>query len=245
MGHVAIQIIIAEAILIVLGLALGRPPRWGWAIIIAVVALAVSATGDAQAMVILGLIALVCFGRGIHLLTRRQILRGIILVLLALPLGGTGPAFQGWPPMSGLYERQFRDLVAYQIHLGKQRADPQGKPRYVRPGRNEHGMVRLLGVQVPLLVWEDRRPGFGVDYAQPNSSDAFEAWLVPHRLPPFPYNHLVSLPSFYADETGAIRKVDVCTPGERCPPDAPIVYTVTEAHLEDIAVRIRSASGGR
>jgi hypothetical protein len=245
-SYLAPQILIAEAILIMLALALGKPTRWGWAIIIGIISLAVSATGETQAVVILGLLAFVCIGRGIQLVISRQIPRGIVLILLAIPLGGTGPAFRGWPPMSGLYERDFRDLVAYQIHLGKRRADPQGRPRYVRPGRDERGWVKLLGVQVPFLRWGDHLPWvFALDYTQPRSSDSFETWLVPHRFPSFPYNHLVSLPTLYADETGTIRKVDVCTPGERCPPDAPVVYRVTEADLEDIAGRIRSASGGR
>lgn len=246
MGHVAPQILIAEALLIVLGLTLGRPPRGVVAIVIAIVAFAVSATGETQAVVILGVVTLVCIGRGIHLVTTRQVPRGIILLLLAIPLGAAGPAFRGWPPLSGLYEREFRDFVAYQIYRGKRKADPQGKPRYEPPGRGEYDRLKLKGVQVSFLRWVDEDPGhFAVDYAQPSSSDAFEAWLVPYRLPFFPYNHLVTLPSLYGDETGEVRKVDVRTPGEKCPPDAPVVYTITEAHLEEIAVRVRSASGPR
>ncbi len=58
--------------------------------------------------------------------------------------------------------------------------------------------------------------------------ESFTILVLPDKLPPFPYNQLVSMPTFRADQTGQIRMLLVHNNFEECPADAPVVHVVDE-----------------
>jgi hypothetical protein len=49
---------------------------------------------------------------------------------------------------------------------------------------------------------------------------------MPNRFPFFPYNYLLSQPSYRADETGQIRMIYVHNENKLCPENAPVVMNV-------------------
>lgn len=65
--------------------------------------------------------------------------------------------------------------------------------------------------------------------------ESFTILVVPDKLPPFPYNQLVSMPTFRADQTGQIRMLLVHDNYEECPADAPVVHVVDEKEWNSYA----------
>lgn len=58
--------------------------------------------------------------------------------------------------------------------------------------------------------------------------ESFTILVLPDKLPPFPYNQLVSMPTFRADQTGQIRMLLAHNNFQECPADAPVVHVVDE-----------------
>lgn len=86
-------------------------------------------------------------------------------------------------------------------------------------------------------LWNEMRRGchwraeskFEVVYY--NENHRFVIFLTPHALPIFPFNLITEMPSFRADQTGAIRMCFVHWNGEKCPEEAPVVHIVDPAEI--------------
>jgi hypothetical protein len=129
--------------------------------------------------------------------------------------------FVGWFPGRTDHRDSLRYLFAYESEIGKKHAGPDGAPRYVALERTDFGTI------VP------SRDGAHTPVPQPHlffelgpDARSWKAWYVPSRFPPFPANYLVSLPTFFVDESGRIRALQVHEP-VRCPEDAPVIATVS------------------
>ncbi len=64
--------------------------------------------------------------------------------------------------------------------------------------------------------------------------ETFTILVLPDKLPAWPYNLLVSMPSLRADQTGQIRLILVHNNFEECPPDAPVVHIVDKQEVSDL-----------
>jgi hypothetical protein len=179
----------------------------------------------------------------------RLIPAGVILVLAAIGLGATGPAFIGWWPEGRISrtEGDLKDLVAYQILTAKEQAKEGGAIIYEKPlsdegrlGSKDHPTFDKM--KFNFLYWKEgnRFQHYQTVFQLGPEAKSFKVWVVPFGLPFFPYNHLTSLPSFYADQTGAIRMVRVHDGGEKCPEDAPVYYQVGQEDFKRVAERLRT-----
>ena len=134
----------------------------------------------------------------------RLIAAGLLTCLTALALVGLNFAFLGWWPGESYTEQAIKRAVALELHAGL--PDRSGQ---VHPGATPD-------------------PGYYFDeeFKFGPGGKSFQWWVWPKRMPFFPYNYLVTLPSFYADQTGQIRMIRVHKTGQRCPPDAPVYFRV-------------------
>lgn len=160
----------------------------------------------------------------------RLVSAGAVTALAGMGVGGLAFAFIGWWPGEGYVEHDLKRLVAYQVARGKQHKDTAGNPQY------EAFPVARDGSAPPRFVFEELglihlRPAsatghwyFATEFRLGPGARSFEVWVWPRRMPIFPYNYLVTLPSFYADETGQIRMLRVHWAGQRCPPNALAYY---------------------
>jgi len=203
--------------------------RW----LIAVVVVAILLTGineglSAMLMLVFGPYALV---RGVRLLVwgakalhppekrstylahaspARLLTASLLTCLMAIALVGMNFAFVGWWPGEYYLEQRIKQVIALElVNANKQQA---GDAVYQLPELRMAGTV------------------YDQEFKLGPGGKSFQAWVWPKRMPFFPYNYLVTLPSFYADQTGQLRMIRVHNPGQRCPPDAPVYYRV---HPED------------
>jgi hypothetical protein len=130
--------------------------------------------------------------------------------------------FLGWYPGRTDHRDTLRWLVAYESETGKKHLGPDGAPRYAALERSEDGLViPELGGRGRVFVRGDR---FVVELGP--DARSWKAWYLPSRFPPFPAKLLVSLPTFFVDESGRIRALQVHE-AVRCPEDAPVIETVS------------------
>ncbi len=200
-----------------------------WAVVAAVVAIFLTGINEgfsAMLMLIFGPYALVrgvrliLWGvgalrppekRAVHLAHAspgRLIGAGSLTCLATVALVGMNFAFVGWWPGEGFVEKGLKRMVASTLVEGNERKDASGSSLYQPP---EIGILRR---------------NFHDEFKLAPGGKSFQLWVWPDRMPFFPYNYLVTLPSFYADQTGQIRMIRVHKNGQRCPPDAPVYYRV-------------------
>jgi len=140
----------------------------------------------------------------------RLLTAGLLTCLTAVALVGLNFAFVGWWPGEYYLEQRIKQVVALElVNANKQQA---GDAVYQLPELRMAGTV------------------YDQEFKLGPGGKSFQARVWPKRMPFFPYNYLVTLPSFYADQTGQLRMIRVHKPGQRCPPNAPVYYRV---HPED------------
>jgi hypothetical protein len=111
--------------------------------------------------------------------------------------------------------------------------------RYGETYRQQHGVVRFEPLDIGSIpgrfVFTDgdfnfpshgREDEWDAQFLPGPSGRTFHVFVIPQGFPFFPWNLLVTRPSFYADQTGKIRAIQVHSP-RPCPPDGPVVDLVT------------------
>jgi hypothetical protein len=148
---------------------------------------------------------------------------GAALAVVTLFLMGQAIAFVGyWPSYAGREKyQQFQRFVAHQLAYAERQVSQTGTRQYQRMTGEE---LR----QSPFSVLAG--PSFRIDYGPGERS--FTAYLVPGRFPFFPYNYLTSQPSYRADQSGQIRRVDVHWQDALCPPEAPVSMTIGQEEIK-------------
>lgn len=156
---------------------------------------------------------------------------GAVLAVIALFLMGQAIAFVGyWPGYAGRERLQaFHRFVAHQLAYAKRQES--------RTGIRQYQQLRGKELREYLFSTLDS-PAFRIDYGPGGGS--FTAHLVPRRFPFFPYNYLTSLPSYRADQSGQIRMVQVHWPDSLCPPDAPVVMSVSQEDIKTARERLEA-----
>lgn len=159
----------------------------------------------------------------------RLILSGSLLVLMAAALTGLSFAFVTWWPSENYAEGNLREIVAFQLAHGQQHKDAQGRPQFAALQPQESGNRPFEGGPYTLFLNLHGQGGryFGAEFKLGDHGHTFQMWVWPRRMPFFPYNYLITLPSFYADHTGHIRVIRVRHTGQRCPADAPVNSRIT------------------
>jgi hypothetical protein len=159
---------------------------------------------------------------------RRLLPAGALLLALTTILVSWISAMSGWyfyTMADSEIQGELKKLLVHQF----QYADEQ---------RRQHGVARF---EPPIL---DGFPGGitfeNVDFNFPPvglrykcaanfflgpGGRTFKVLVVPQQFPLFPWRYVVTRPSFYADQTGKIRAIQVHAP-RPCPPDAPVVEQV-------------------
>jgi hypothetical protein len=183
----------------------------------------------------------------------RLALAGTALILATAFFTGQAFAFIMWDPAPDTVEEHLRDLVAYQIHMGKQHEISEGRVRF-----EPLVFTRTGGRQVPTVsnyIFYSLSPdppfrtgmlpnAYRMEFTLGQDARSFRVWVWPDRFPDFPYAQLyrMTLPSFYADESGNIRATRVNQAGQRCPEDAPISYRVNDQDLHRMARELDGAA---
>ncbi len=163
----------------------------------------------------------------------RLIASSLVTTAVTVFLAGLGFSAIGWRPDAYYAEHSLKRLVAYQLAVGKEHQDANGNPQY-EPASEDPDNPRLL-------IFENLRTGgsfatdFRISFRISPDGRSFQAWVWPTRMPFFPYNYMVTLPSYYADQTGQIRMIRVHHAGQRCPPDAPVYY---DSRPEDLRAAV-------
>lgn len=165
--------------------------------------------------------------RPAHLSRARSVrlLSGALLIwLTAILLAGMNFAFLNWWPDDFGAERDLKRVVAYELQRGLAHLDALGQPQFEAPLLSEPDKYTPSYASIGniRLSWR----GYASDFKLGPQTQSFQVWIWPRRMPPFPYNYLITLPSFYADQTGQLRVIRVHKSGQRCPPDAPVYYRV-------------------
>jgi hypothetical protein len=140
---------------------------------------------------------------------------GLLTCLTAVALVGLNFAFVGWWPDDNYMERDLKRAVALELVKANEQKASAGAALYRPPE------FRIADSRMGMRSWY-----FEHEFKLGPGGKSFQLWVWPKRMPFFPYNYLVTLPSFYADQTGQLRMIRVHKNGQRCPPDAPVYYRV-------------------
>ncbi len=163
-------------------------------------------------------------GKSIRLITC-----GLLIIIMAIGIVGLNIVFVGQRRQSNstsIIENDLRELVKYQLKVGEVHREKSGVVLYEEPDtRNEGGPYIFKGNYFfpGERFWRIRHWSeyWGIEFTIGKDGKAFEIFIWPKRFPLFPYNYLISYPSFFADQTGNLRYIRVHSP-IRCPRDAPI-----------------------
>ena len=132
------------------------------------------------------------------------------------------------------YTRDYRQyvgtlerLVKYQLEEGQRHKEEFGIIQYPTPLAQIPGNEHTLSFSKVRFRFYDSMslPKMRAEFVSNEDMSSFKVFVYPNELPFYPWNKLVGGYSFYADESGAIREVEVTRP-ERCPEDAPIIKQV-------------------
>ena len=159
----------------------------------------------------------------------RLLAAGGLLAIAAVALAGQTVAFLSWSPSEGRVEQELTELLAFQARRAAAFDPAAGATRFAAPRIEPDGRLSFDGFE-PVSLHATRRPtGWGsvyeVRFVLGAGGDTYQVWAYPDRFPPLPYAWIyrITLPSYYADETGRLRAVRVSRKGELCPADAPVV----------------------
>jgi len=242
-----------------------------WKILMAIIMIIVSGVSEGIGMLVMIIFGIIALVRGLEMVwwglsalrqkeerkprlvtanPIRLMPAGIILAVAAIGLGGIGPAFVGWYPERNVSrtELDLKDLIAYQLLMAKEHTGTEGAPVYQPPISDEKGSFSKAHpsferIEFSSLNWGEgnRFRHYQTDFQLGPSGKSFQVRVIPYGFPFFPYRYFVSLPSFYGDQTGAIRMIRVNHAGQKCPEDAPVYYQVGKDDLKRVAERLRPA----
>ena len=167
----------------------------------------------------------------------RLIFAGAFLIPSALFLFGMAVFFLS--SLGGPYyhrageEQMLKDFVAYQSAYAKIEKEKTGIERFHRITKNN---------PAPDYIDEFVYGRYKVQIEYGEGDKSFTVHVLPSYLPPFPYNHMTSRPSYLGDETGRIRMIRVHDKEQLCPADAPVVMKAEPEDIEKAYFRILSSN---
>jgi hypothetical protein len=169
---------------------------------------------------------------------------GLLVSAAAIAAGGAAVAFVGYWPFEDWAARDLRRAVAIVIAKGRLAAGPDGAPRYPEPiTRSADGGWAIGDERVQLYQLKKQSFGafgyFDLEGSRGPEGRSFVIRATPERYPFPPYHLLVSLPAFYADESGKVRAIECRGAGRPCPSDAPVAFEVGEDEVEEALRRLR------
>ena len=153
---------------------------------------------------------------------------GALLVIVSIFLGGFAFAFIGYFARSPRYtEETLETYMTYNIANARIVKERTGEMRF---------LADIPAYYPPGLI--GRTQSFQLEYSQDYKS--FVVYVLPiDKFPFFPYNYLVSLPSYRGDDSGQIRMIHTHNEQDRCPADAPVVNTISEEAILEAMAEIR------
>ncbi len=163
----------------------------------------------------------------------RLILCGVLTIIMVSGLFGMNIAFinsHSHLSLKSIVEKDLTELVLYQLQMGEKNREKFGEVRYENPKRGkfaalEFGDKAFFPSEKWMLSFSRH---WVVKFFLGKNGKSFKIFVWPKKFPLYPYNYLVSYPSFFADDTGKIRSIGVSTP-RPCPEDAPIFDTAAGA----------------
>lgn len=158
---------------------------------------------------------------------------GAALLLVASAIAGNAAAFLGFRPDDDRVEDELARLVARELAWGFRHAGEDGLPRFEAPLPGSG--ISFPGAQFPALS-----ASYSATFTLGPDARSFQVTAAPARMPFFPYNLLVTLPSFYADETGTLRAIRVHDDLVRCPPEGPAIRKVRPDEIQQADRRLDS-----
>lgn len=165
--------------------------------------------------------------RPAHLATvtpARMISAACLLLLTTIFLGGMAAAFVNfWPHSDEARLAALRKYVALQLAL----ATPPSPQRAALEARREDIESKLVS---EMNEWGLEKDRVSVDVHR----GGFVVTLLPNvrRFPFFPYNYLVAVPSYRADQAGTLRMIHAHGRDTRCPPEAPIIDRIDSSEVK-------------
>jgi hypothetical protein len=160
---------------------------------------------------------------------RRLLTAGSVLALCTVFLMGMSLAFLSyWPRSEEIVEQTITDFVAYEIAFSRLEQERNGRARFyeLTPTHLKQRFQQIGGARKIRLEYSQEMEAFDV-YLPPSATSHFGGF------PFFPYNYLVSHPTYRADETGEIRMSYTHHADGLCPADAPVVRRVEELEIEE------------
>ena len=214
------------------------PRHRGWMALAAVLTVFFSGMHEGFGLLVLLLFGILAAGRGARLLrwsfdsgprppeatAARLRGAGMSLLLIGVFTVGIGPAFMGWWPADSYVENDLKRMVALQMVQARKAPPSREGPQY-QPLVLDERLWTLDEHRFPFLGPLVRH--YGMEFRLHPGGRSYQFWAWPRNMPVFPYNFLTSLPSFYTDQTGQLRRIRVHWDEVRCPPDAPVYYRVT------------------
>jgi hypothetical protein len=142
-----------------------------------------------------------------------------------------------WPISPKRVQDGMVNIIAYELARARIEKQKTGKIHFRPLKKNEidgtgsywrHGRIRDIQME------------YGNDFR------SFVVYITPlaqvgpfGKFPFFPYNFLVSHPSYRGDDSGQIRMIYTHQKDERCPPEAPVVRTVSEKEIQTAMVELQ------
>ncbi len=165
----------------------------------------------------------------------RLILAGFTLIICTIFLVGMAFAFMGtWTLPERYNEENIAEFVIYQLAYGDIQEERTGQRRFEYIERNQ-----LSEYGYRFAITSQRNIHLEYD----SDMKGFTLFVLPDRLPFFPYNYFTSQPSYRADGSGQVRMVRVHWEGMKCPPDAPVVLRVNDEDVRKLTEEIRGHIG--
>lgn len=166
---------------------------------------------------------------------RRLITFGSLLVIGSVFISEMAYAFMYYYPMSPKrIEEALEKYVAYEIAGARIEAEKTGEMRFGTMERD------LYAYRVDSVIRRGKVE-YGKDfksvtvYIPPNVTTGYGYGWFPF----FPFNYIVSYPSYRGDETGRIRMIRTHEQFEQCPVSAPVVKTVSENDIKNAMADLR------
>jgi hypothetical protein len=225
------------------------------AFVAALIAIFFAWTHESSAVMVLSLFTLMAVARGCMMLwwglrsrggggirRYRLMAAGPCLMFASLTLLAFSASFHAWRPNVAEVEEELQKLVAYQQLVAEQNRAQHTVPLYEQPVvagdalRFEGWTSRLLPAGRGGSAGSTRQ--FETEFVLGPGGDSFEVRIWPRRIPPG-----MSLPSFYADETGELRMLRVHDAHQRCPENAPVYYKVTDTDRRRWFPQAKMAAG--
>ncbi len=155
----------------------------------------------------------------------RLLTSGLILVLIALFISGMGLAFASWWPTDEYRETKLKEFTAYHIAYSRLHSTENGRPLYPKLAKESDVYKDFFSLKQDIRLEYD------------DDGESFTVYMLPDKLPFFPYNYMTSTGTYRADESGKIRMIQTHKRDETCPADAPVVMEVGEEEIVEAVER--------